>query len=199
MRLTLVLSLLPFFGYLLNRVVVADSSQFLTPREHDELRYSVRSVMASFPPSLLGNFHLIVGDTPDYPAPPREGNDSETNSNASKNGRIAQIPWWLDFEQARLSSLPPIPISAEGDSGSNDDEAWEKNVSGAAANLRNWAGDEEETEGPQFIIHPHSEIFKTAAFLEVAQEIKLDKEAVLEQDIREAKSWRNTFLPTFNS
>lgn len=47
-------------------------------RDHDELRYSLRSLLAAFPPGSLRTIHLIVGDLA-----------------ASDGERHAQIPRWL--------------------------------------------------------------------------------------------------------
>ncbi|GAA5941932.1 hypothetical protein JCM10213_004338 [Rhodosporidiobolus nylandii] len=59
-------------------------------REHDELRYSVRSVASAFPPSALGQLHLIAGDIPAFPL-----SFSNSSSSRGTSGRLVQKPSWL--------------------------------------------------------------------------------------------------------
>ncbi|BGP29032.1 hypothetical protein JCM10296v2_000768 [Rhodotorula toruloides] len=69
-------------------------------REHDELRYSIRSAIEAIPDSSLSTLHLVVGDTPAYSpfAPPAL--DAAPPANAT---RFAQIPHWLDLPKIELS------------------------------------------------------------------------------------------------
>lgn len=64
-------------------------ADFFLGSEHDELRFSIRSVLAAFPPSDLRTLHLIVGDTPSC---------SPDSLCDDPNARIAQIPHWLDLD-----------------------------------------------------------------------------------------------------
>ncbi|TNY17178.1 hypothetical protein DMC30DRAFT_357508 [Rhodotorula diobovata] len=73
-------------------------------REHDELRFSVRSVLQSLGSATLSTLHLVVGDSPlcspadrllvDSGVPPLRGQQSV---------RAAQIPQWLDLPSVEFS------------------------------------------------------------------------------------------------
>lgn len=59
-------------------------------RDHDELRYSMRSVLANFRP-YLGSFHLL---TTDFAIP-----DTAENITVPTDYRLGQVPQWLNVEQ----------------------------------------------------------------------------------------------------
>ncbi|BGP45053.1 hypothetical protein JCM10450v2_000870 [Rhodotorula kratochvilovae] len=68
-------------------------------REHDELRFSVRSVLASLPVSALSTLHLVVGDTPAH-SPSSSRSSESTNPSFTFNAlstRLAQIPRWVNL------------------------------------------------------------------------------------------------------
>lgn len=73
--------------------------------EHDELRYSIRSAVASLPSTSLATLHLVVGDTPTYS--PFAPMPSDTAS-AANDTRFAQIPHWLHLPRVRLSEPDQI-------------------------------------------------------------------------------------------
>ncbi|GAA6005569.1 hypothetical protein JCM10207_005253 [Rhodosporidiobolus poonsookiae] len=101
-------------------------------REHDELRYSIRSAVSSFPHSTLSTLHLVVGDTPAYlpgaPASPfpHLALANETTFSLATT-RLAQVPRWAALDQLEFSE-PRL---------------------------------DQATEGPRLRIHPHSGLFKT--------------------------------------
>ncbi|GAA5902653.1 hypothetical protein JCM5296_000733, partial [Sporobolomyces johnsonii] len=68
-------------------------------REHDELRFSIRSILAAFSSSAVATLHLIVGDTPSLRVQP----ESTNYSGAPSFRRNAQVPHWLDVEKVSLS------------------------------------------------------------------------------------------------
>ena len=59
-------------------------------RDHDELRYSLRSVLANFRP-YLGSFHLLATD---FAIP-----DTAENITVPIDYRLGQVPQWLNVEQ----------------------------------------------------------------------------------------------------
>ncbi|KAJ8296782.1 3-O-alpha-D-mannopyranosyl-alpha-D-mannopyranose xylosylphosphotransferase [Rhodotorula toruloides] len=117
-------------------------------REHDELRYSMRSALASLPDVSIATLHLVVGDTPAYSpfAPPAL--DAASPANAT---RFAQIPHWLGLSNIGLSepasTVPSLRI-------------------------------------PSLLVHPHSELFKSAQ---------------PDSDETQAADWRTSVVPSFNS
>jgi len=103
-------------------------------REHDELRYSIRSAIASLSPQTIATIHLVVGDSPSYHAgllPENLLNLAPASSNLTTRAstdRSAQVPRWID-----LSTI------SFGESSTSYNPA------------------------PSFQIHSHSELFKTSA------------------------------------
>ncbi|EKM49625.1 uncharacterized protein PHACADRAFT_214165 [Phanerochaete carnosa HHB-10118-sp] len=59
-------------------------------RDHDELRYSLRSVLSNFRP-YLGRYHLL---TTDFAMP-----DTVENLTAPADYRLGQVPQWLDVDK----------------------------------------------------------------------------------------------------
>jgi hypothetical protein len=79
-------------------------------REHDELRYSIRSVQESFG-SALRTLHLIVNDYPSF-SPPSSPEPYSTPY--SLTSLLAQVPHWLhlpsiDFSEPSRSSWFSTP------------------------------------------------------------------------------------------
>ncbi|GAA5859727.1 hypothetical protein JCM1840_006427 [Sporobolomyces johnsonii] len=80
-------------------------------REHDELRYSVRSVVQAFAPSAVRKIHLLTADVPangllrDILDPHRTVDESAPVLTAS---RLGQRPTWLN---ASASAIPPLELS----------------------------------------------------------------------------------------
>ncbi|GAA5889998.1 hypothetical protein JCM5296_003673 [Sporobolomyces johnsonii] len=80
-------------------------------REHDELRYSVRSVVQAFAPSAVRKIHLLTADVPangllrDILDPHRTVDESAPVLTAS---RLGQRPTWLN---ASASAVPPLELS----------------------------------------------------------------------------------------
>ncbi|TKA55467.1 hypothetical protein B0A53_02393 [Rhodotorula sp. CCFEE 5036] len=103
-------------------------------RDHDELRFSIRSVLASVSDKNLSTLHLVVGDTPaslgeDTLAQNESrplGNDS---SDYAASLHYAQVPHWTEL--ASLQLAPPNTTSAA-----------------------------ERGAAPFFRIHPHSTLFR---------------------------------------
>ncbi|GAA5955214.1 hypothetical protein JCM21900_002241 [Sporobolomyces salmonicolor] len=105
-------------------------------RDHDELRFSLRSALSSFSPSQLSTLHLVVGDTPSFPPwfdPYHALFQSNDSVDYYTSTRYAQIPHWLD--------LPSIEFSEPG--------------------LQSFPAAE-----PRLRVHPHSELFQTAEWIE---------------------------------
>ncbi|GAA5926996.1 hypothetical protein JCM3775_007099 [Rhodotorula graminis] len=69
-------------------------------REHDELRFSVRSVVQSLGASSLSTLHLVVGDTWAFSPADRERLDPD---DVSRQLRLAQLPHWLDLSSIAFS------------------------------------------------------------------------------------------------
>ena len=69
--------------------------------EHDELRFSIRSVVQSLGASSLSTLHLVVGDT----RASSPGADDLLNPDSSSRGpiRLAQLPHWLELSSIALS------------------------------------------------------------------------------------------------
>ncbi|GAA6058580.1 hypothetical protein JCM10212_007019 [Sporobolomyces blumeae] len=86
-----------------------DSSKSATSRhfrDHDELRFSLRSVVASIPRAAISSIHLLVGDTPLRFPSDRAPEDCEvTQANGARN--FAEAPRWLDVgnHRVQLSAL----------------------------------------------------------------------------------------------
>lgn len=126
---------------------ICSSADLLCRREHDELRYSMRSALASLPDVSIATLHLVVGDTPAYSpfAPPAL--DAASPANAT---RFAQIPHWLGLSNIGLSepasTVPSLRI-------------------------------------PSLLVHPHSELFKSAQ---------------PDSDETQAADWRTSVVPSFN-
>ncbi|GAA5896666.1 uncharacterized protein JCM6883_006974 [Sporobolomyces salmoneus] len=103
-------------------------------REHDELRYSLRSALASLSPESVRTIHLVVGDTPSHLAAPTlsdipilfKSNNSTFTSN--EHVRLAQTPHWINLSTVEFA------------------EPWANNSS-----------------TPVLRIHPHSGLFKLNA------------------------------------
>ncbi|GAA5869721.1 hypothetical protein JCM1840_000570 [Sporobolomyces johnsonii] len=137
-------------------------------RDHDELRFSLRSALSSFSPSQLSTLHLVVGDTPSFPPwfdPYHALSHSNDSADYYTSTRYAQIPHWID--------LPSIEFSEP--------------------NLRSLPGVE-----PRLRVHPHSELFKTAAWIEEDPQANAT-EPEGESRRRHAAEWQGTVLPSFNS
>jgi hypothetical protein len=66
------------------------SSSFLVSRDHDELRYSLRSVLANLRP-YIDRFHILSTDFPI----PYSPNDS---SDLALDYRLGQVPQWLNTD-----------------------------------------------------------------------------------------------------
>lgn len=75
-----------------------------TIREHDELRYSIRSVQESFG-NALRTLHLIVNDYPSF-SPPSSLDPYSTPY--SPTSLLAQIPHWLRLPSVDFSE-PGVP------------------------------------------------------------------------------------------
>ena len=78
------------FRYALNTWISAGKPSHIVSRDHDELRYSFRSVLANFRP-YLGRFHLL---TTDFAMPENTGNNS-----IPIDYRLGQVPQWLDTDR----------------------------------------------------------------------------------------------------
>ncbi|GAA5983287.1 hypothetical protein JCM11641_002250 [Rhodosporidiobolus odoratus] len=78
-------------------------------REHDELRFSIRSILSSLPQSRLSTVHLIVSDTPAYSpfAPPVSPSANQTDllTFDPLTTRFAQIPHWVNSSTLELARL----------------------------------------------------------------------------------------------
>lgn len=91
----------------MGRIILAEKLRTLAIREHDELRYSIRSVQRSFG-NALRTLHLIVNDYPSI-SPPTSLEPYSTPY--SPTSLLAQVPHWLhlpsvDFsEPGRVSSF----------------------------------------------------------------------------------------------
>ncbi|SCV72845.1 BQ2448_4382 [Microbotryum intermedium] len=72
-------------------------------REHDELRHSIRSVVASFGPSALKHLHLVVNDEPSL-TPDGEKILIGPYPNSTI---LSQVPQWVDLERIQLSGVKP--------------------------------------------------------------------------------------------
>lgn len=66
-------------------------------REHDELRYSVRSVRDAFPAEAIESLHLVVNDYPNYDP------FSPIDETVQSDHLLAQVPHWLQFNTSQLS------------------------------------------------------------------------------------------------
>ncbi|GAA5932899.1 hypothetical protein JCM1841_005189 [Sporobolomyces salmonicolor] len=103
-------------------------------REHDELRFSLRSVLSSLPSTQLSTLHLVVGDTPSHPPSSRAPTIDPTNFPHSTDyyasTRYAQLPHWI--------ALPAIEFSETRTRFRSSDQTRLK-------------------------VHPHSELFKSGA------------------------------------
>ncbi|GAA6007653.1 hypothetical protein JCM11491_003913 [Sporobolomyces phaffii] len=71
-------------------------------RDHDELRYSVRSALSAIPLANIASIHLVVGDT-------RTIRPSDPAESESRHLRYAEVPQWLPLDR----------IKAEGDHNSD--------------------------------------------------------------------------------
>lgn len=110
-------------------------------REHDELRYSMRSALASVGSSTIATIHLVVGDTPPHaqglPTEPELFSDeTDCVSDLAEEGlppreKSAQTPRWIDLSTIAFGQSSRIPPQL-----------------------------------PTLRIHPHSEAFQIAASTE---------------------------------
>ncbi|GAA5862804.1 hypothetical protein JCM8547_006550 [Rhodosporidiobolus lusitaniae] len=71
-------------------------------REHDELRYSIRSVLSSLPSSSLSSLLLVSGDLPAESFSSSTTVDSPDDS-SSECARLLQVPTWLDSDRVDLT------------------------------------------------------------------------------------------------
>ncbi|GAA6035380.1 hypothetical protein JCM8097_008846 [Rhodosporidiobolus ruineniae] len=88
-------------------------------REHDELRFSIRSVLASLPLSTLSTLHLVVGDTPAYsPSYPPSAPPNSSLAFDPLTTRFAQVPHWASLprlgfggaDARRSAAGPPLVV-----------------------------------------------------------------------------------------
>ncbi|GAA5947082.1 hypothetical protein JCM3765_002145 [Sporobolomyces pararoseus] len=93
-------------------------------RDHDELRYSIRSALNSFSSGLLRNLHVLTTDLPpnillrDTIYPPRTTDTEDFHSKpVVDSSRLGQVPQWLAKNTA--SSLPSLSITHHSDFFSN--------------------------------------------------------------------------------
>ncbi|GAA5876084.1 hypothetical protein JCM16303_007016 [Sporobolomyces ruberrimus] len=86
-------------------------------RDHDELRYSIRSALDSFAPGSLSHLHLLAADLPTNTLL-RDTIDPQTPADTTldpsvpvlvNSDRIGQVPRWLSSNPS--SSRPPLSIS----------------------------------------------------------------------------------------
>ncbi|GAA5892552.1 hypothetical protein JCM6882_005645 [Rhodosporidiobolus microsporus] len=86
-------------------------------REHDELRFSIRSVLSSLPSSTLSSLHLIVGDTPAY-SPSRSAAPVDLGNFTfdPASTRLAQVPHWVALQSLEFASLPAASDERKGPS-----------------------------------------------------------------------------------
>ncbi|GAA5842285.1 hypothetical protein JCM9279_005333 [Rhodotorula babjevae] len=70
-------------------------------REHDELRFSIRSVVQSLGASSLSTLHLVVGDT--RTSSPADGDLLDPDGTSRRPCRLAQLPQWLELSTVVLS------------------------------------------------------------------------------------------------
>ncbi|GAA6005651.1 hypothetical protein JCM10207_005283 [Rhodosporidiobolus poonsookiae] len=79
-------------------------------REHDELRYSVRSVLSSFGSDSLAGLHLVAGDIPDNGLSAENASEHPSESTS----RLVQVPTWLDVAKVEFAGQPaPAAVDAE--------------------------------------------------------------------------------------
>lgn len=157
--------------------------------DHDELRYSIRSIVSAFPTSTLRVLHLIVGDSP-FSSPASFNNVEVANENEIElriASRLAQVPQYLNLSLIEFSGINKLssPVASE---------RIEINELGESNLIK-------PERQPIFRLHPHSEIFKTAAYgeeLSVEGEER-DEMKIWQHDEREARRWREKVLPSFNS
>ena len=65
-------------------------------RDHDELRYSIRSVVTAFPTHALRKLHLLVGDA-------AAGDARPSAEVGTYELRLAQVPHWLSLSEATFA------------------------------------------------------------------------------------------------
>ncbi|GAA5862968.1 hypothetical protein JCM1840_002342 [Sporobolomyces johnsonii] len=94
-------------------------------REHDELRFSLRSVLSSLPSTQLSTLHLVVGDTLSHSPSSRVPTVDPTNAPHSvdyyASTRYAQLPHWVN-----LSSIDELFKSDAG--GLEQAREWQDKV-----------------------------------------------------------------------
>ncbi|GAA5862843.1 hypothetical protein JCM8547_006567 [Rhodosporidiobolus lusitaniae] len=79
-------------------------------REHDELRFSIRSILSCLPLSALSTLHIVASDTPAY-SPYSPPTDSASNTTFdSLTTRLAQVPHWANL--ARLE-FPGVELGMQ--------------------------------------------------------------------------------------
>ncbi|BGP12927.1 hypothetical protein JCM10213_004346 [Rhodosporidiobolus nylandii] len=117
-------------------------------REHDELRFSIRSVVRNIPSSSLSTLHLVVSDTPTYSpySPPSPGELSDSNFDPL-TARFAQVPHWVNLSKIEFAAprdpheadeprlrvhstteLFKLPIAGEGDQAERKAAEWQEKV-----------------------------------------------------------------------
>lgn len=104
--------------------------------DHDELRFSIRSVLTALPDTALSALHLIVGDTPAKISAPESASKlararEPTIINVADTVHFAQVPHWVELQSLQL------PGGSDAVRGSNSSNA------------------------PFLRLHPHSTLFKT--------------------------------------
>lgn len=112
-------------------------------REHDELRYSFRSLLSGFEPTALSSIHLITADLPSY-AFPSSWKKSKTNTQvdsalALTKPRIGQSPTWLN-PNSLTSAQPPLRLVHHSDIFTNDQALPTFNSKGIESQLGNLHG-----------------------------------------------------------
>ncbi|KAM0756536.1 hypothetical protein T439DRAFT_309018 [Meredithblackwellia eburnea MCA 4105] len=70
-------------------------------RDHDELRHSIRSILAAFSPSSLRALHLVVGDAPACRP------DDKSCLKQHPTSLQAQVPHWLDLSKIQFATRRP--------------------------------------------------------------------------------------------
>ncbi|SCZ92054.1 BZ3500_MvSof-1268-A1-R1_Chr5-3g08306 [Microbotryum saponariae] len=84
-------------------------------REHDELRHSIRSVVASFGASTLKHLHLVVNDEPSL----TPDGEKILIGDYPNSTILSQVPQWVNLERVQLSGVEPSPNATFFD-GRND-------------------------------------------------------------------------------
>ncbi|KDE04057.1 hypothetical protein MVLG_05496 [Microbotryum lychnidis-dioicae p1A1 Lamole] len=84
-------------------------------REHDELRHSIRSVVASFGARTLKQLHLVVNDEPSL----TPDGEKILIGDYPNSTILSQVPQWVNLERVQLSGVEPSPNATFFD-GRND-------------------------------------------------------------------------------